>query len=178
MDPLGNPWWSVATLELFVWLVPTPALRTLRQFHGPFALASMTAVAGLAMWLVLAIAPLGPPGVPQMVARASVPGEWQFVLTQTPNYTTEPYTVSFYSKHHDEPWEWHYVDHEDVRWGHGAIRIDRVAHEARIYRGRRLVGRHDLVNGWFFLGDEPDTRAGTFIAGHPLDRGKPNFLRY
>lgn len=74
-------------------------------------LAGIVIVLGVG-FIIYVIEP-GPSGV---VASLRLKDGSEYMVTQTCNYSPEPYTVSFYLRSKDGPWGWCYIDHQASRW--------------------------------------------------------------
>jgi hypothetical protein len=69
------------------------------------------------------------------------------VVTQTYSGTMEPYTVSFYTTRDRQDWDWYYIDHEDLYWWGGRIKLQADASRAVIYKGRARAAEYDMTEG-------------------------------
>ena len=53
----------------------------------------------------------------------------EYVVEQRCNWSSEPYTVSFYMRSADGNWGWCYIDHEASRWKDVEVFFDKAANE-------------------------------------------------
>lgn len=84
----------------------------------------------LLMLMLVASVPLawifyhGGPGGNGVLASLDLPDGKRYKISQHYNWSTEPYTVSFFMDEGTGKWTWHYVDHEAIRWRNVAMTYD------------------------------------------------------
>ena len=64
------------------------------------------------------------PGGSGNLASIRLPDGSEYLLTQHYNWSSEPYTVSFYMRSAGGPWGWCYIDHEASRWRNVTMTYD------------------------------------------------------
>jgi hypothetical protein len=94
--------------------------------HRKFILISIFCLGGLAGVVVAAFLAMVQPGGSGVLASMRLADGSEYMVTQTCNWSAEPYTVAFYLRSGaEEPWGWCYIDHEAGRW-----REVKMSHEA------------------------------------------------
>lgn len=64
------------------------------------------------------------PGGSGVLASLKLPDGTKYRISQRYNWSSEPYTVSFFMDEGNGQWTWHYVDHEAMRWRNVAMTYD------------------------------------------------------
>ena len=64
------------------------------------------------------------PGGSGVPASLRLPDGSEYLVTQNYNWSSEPYTVSFFMRSAGGPWGWCYIDHEASRWRNVAMTYD------------------------------------------------------
>ena len=89
----------------------------------------------------------------QELGHLTLPDGTEMVLRQKCNYSGEPYTTRFYHRLPGEAWQWHYIDHQDVRWFAGGLKWDEATRTATLVRNWHEFGRFDLSDHTLYIGD-------------------------
>jgi amino acid transporter len=108
--------------------------RTKKMLWGGSLGISLLPILGvgfLILWYVVANFPF----TSGIVARASAPSGEEACVVQTFK-GTEPYQVSLYARRPGQPWAWHYLAHQDNRWG--SCRLEFTGDELRVYADSKL----------------------------------------
>jgi hypothetical protein len=104
--------------------------------------------------LVIALAALLLPGPSGVLASLRLPDGSEYMVTQTCNWSTEPYTIAFYMRPPGGKWGWCYIDHEAPRWFNTRMTYDT---------------NNDVINITMLgsLEASLDRKRGTFAHGRP-----------
>jgi hypothetical protein len=83
------------------------------------------------------------PGGDGIVASVKTQSGVELCVVQ--EFSGEPYAVWFYAKEPNQPWCWHYLDHEQLRWFDASIVVDEMAQTATILdEGGEFEGIYNL----------------------------------
>ena len=78
------------------------------------------------------------PGGSGQLASLQLPDGSEYVVAQRCNWSTEPYTVSFYMRSPEGEWGWCYIDHQATRWSDVKLTYDSDKDEVVVTeRGKR-----------------------------------------
>lgn len=118
-----------------------------RKFRLKWILLSGTGIfilVSIASFIYL-FPPFVPVGKPILISRVTTRSGMEMRLTQTRDgHRGEPYTVDFYYKERDnQSWKWFYIDHEDVYWWSGDIKINEDSKRVTIFRGSKPLAHFD-----------------------------------
>ncbi len=86
-----------------------------------------------------------------MVASLRLKDGSEYMVTQTCNWSVEPYTVSFYMRSKDGPWGWCYIDHQASRWRNVKMTYDGPTDTITISNGGTREATLDREASQFWL---------------------------
>ena len=86
--------------------------------------AAFLLLAALVCTLVVLFLYLTSPGGSGVMASLELPDDTKYKISQQYNWSSEPYTVSFFMDEGSGKWRWHYVDHEASRWKNVVMTYD------------------------------------------------------
>lgn len=69
------------------------------------------------------------PGGSGVLGKMMTPDGSEYVVEQTCNWSSEPYTVNFYMRSPGGSWGWCYMDHEARRWRDVKVAYDEASDE-------------------------------------------------
>lgn len=69
----------------------------------------------------------GGPGGSGTLAHLELPDRSEYKVSQSYNWSSEPYAVSFYMRSKGGNWGWCYIDHEATRWREVEMTYDAAA---------------------------------------------------
>lgn len=110
----------------------------------------------VAIFLLLAVAGflvIIQPGTSGVVASLRLADGSEYMVTQSCNWSVEPYTVSFYMRPSGGKWGWCYIDHQANRWRDVAMKYDTIADVITVTERGAWQAALDRNRGTFAIGD-------------------------
>ena len=112
------------------------------------------------------------PGGSGNLASLRLPDGSEYLVSQNYNWSSEPYTVSFYMRSAGGPWGWCYIDHEASRWRKVSMTYDAASDSVLVTERGISRARLDRRRGSFWIdnGDiKRDVAAPQTFRNPPLD---------